>query len=171
MYGALSALMNRDSSARDRRDIHQAAHDHIPRQLVLNELDQELYAIGAVGRQAPEGRPSHQHALCSKRERLEHIASPGEPAIDQYRCLATDGVDDSRQSENRGGRTWGGAAGVVGDDDPLKALGDSRLGLFRRHDSLEDDGNLYTLPDTLDGVPVREPRFGISTWRNSGCDD
>src|SRR5258706_2743318 len=60
------ALVNGDSSARDRGDIHQAAHDHIPRQLVVNELDQELYSIGAVGRQSPEGRPSHQHALCSK---------------------------------------------------------------------------------------------------------
>src|SRR4030095_11128521 len=101
----------------------------------------------------PPRRTPQADRLGAECDRLHQIAAAAEPAIDEDRDLAADGVDDLRQDLERRRLVVQAAAAVVGHDDPVDALLYADPGILSRHDALHEHLALHERPDLVEVLP------------------
>src|SRR5205085_11751175 len=84
---------------------------------VEHVLDSRLAGRG----QAPQVGPSDHYRLRAERERLDHVATAPDAAVEQHLELVADRFGDGGQGTDRRGRAVEIVAPVVGDRDRAEA--------------------------------------------------
>src|SRR3989440_7743590 len=116
-----------------------AAQGHVPPQLVAQDVERVVHALGAADGQAPERGASDGHHARPPREPLEHGGAAAEAAVDDEVGTVPDGVGDGGQRVDGRLGAVELAAAMIGDPDDLHAHVDGALGVARGHDPLEAD--------------------------------
>ena len=124
-------------------------------QLGAEQLEHPQRPRLAPGREPPESGPSDQDRVGAEGQRDRDVDPAPDPAVDEDRGPAGDGVDHLGQRV--GGREAAVelAAAVVGDDDPGGAVLDRERRVLAGQDALDQDRNAGLGRELLELGPVQ----------------
>ena len=123
--------------------------------LVLQQFQHPHHAGLAGGGERPALHAAEADEIGARRDRLDDIGAAAEAAVDHDFGAAGDGGDDFRQHMHGAAAVVELAAAVIGDVDPLDAVIDRDLGVFRGGDALDHQRDLELVLDQLDGAPIQ----------------
>src|SRR5437773_6445609 len=108
-----------------------ATEGHVSPQLVAQDVERIVHALGAADGETPEHGAPDGHDARAPRERLEHGGAAAEAAVDDDLGAVPDGVGDGGQRVDGRLGAVELAAAVIGDPDDLHAHVDGALGVAR----------------------------------------
>src|SRR3974390_1489274 len=108
---------------------------------------------------APQVGASDPYSLRSHRERLDHVSAPPESAVRDDRHASVHCGDDFRQGIDCRATAVLAAATVIGNEDAIHSILDSKLGIFGRENALENDLHLRDVAHPFDRFPGQVARL------------
>ena len=121
--------------------------------LVLEELEHVARALLAAGGEPPERGPPDQHGLRAERERLDHVGSPADAAVEEDLGAPGRRLHDLGQRVEGRGDPVELAPAVVGDDDPRAAVLAGEQRVLGGEDALDQERERALLAQPLEVAP------------------
>jgi len=126
-----------------------------PDHLVLEQFQHPHYSGLALGGERPALQPADADEIGAGYNRLDDVGAAADRAIDHDLGAAGDGVDDFRQYMHRAAAMVELASTVVRHVDPIHAVIERDVRIFRGRNALDDQRDLVPVLDQFDGAPFQ----------------
>src|SRR5262249_53661889 len=104
-------------------------------------------------RKSPDVRPPYTHSVCAKCQRLEHVGTPANSAIDQGRDAPSNGLRHVSDAFSCSAAGLGRSPRMAGHNGSVSAVLDRLCSVFTRLEAFDDDLHLRDVFQPFDEVP------------------